>query len=306
MNIKVTNMRANNESIYPALEIDLELTYKNQFDLPILVTGFLKVDDKIISDFVEYSEREDTINFLVRRLTPIGYNELEDFRTFFKLIILLNEKSINFIERIREKHHEKSAVFYFDFQIKCFQTRHDETSNELSLKIIKVSDSYIIKQSDWVNKYSEKLGIGKFILAELYIPNEKKIDSFWIELYARLQLNLKEMEIAIRNGDWQKVMWFSRQYFENINLNTNKTYNKEFDERLGQLFLNDNHNEDGINHFRQGIKEFFHFASKYIHDKDQKGNLNDKPIPKQEDAYFVYSLGLGLLSIIGRKLRVEE
>ena len=81
-----------------------------------------------------------------------------------------------------------------------------------------------------------------------------------------------------------------------------KDGNKKFEEELTKLFTEEQHSQEGIQNLIDGIWKFFEYNSKFIHDRDKKGNLNSIPIATKEDAYFIYALGVGLLNVIGKKL----
>lgn len=77
---------------------------------------------------------------------------------------------------------------------------------------------------------------------------------------------------------------------------------KQFKQELTKLLKDDQHGEEGIKNLYNSIWQLFEFFSKYIHAKDKQGNLSTLPMPLKEDAYLGYSLAMGFLNFIGRKL----
>lgn len=53
----------------------------------------------------------------------------------------------------------------------------------------------------------------------------------------------------------------------------------------------------------KAIKSLFDFTSKYAHVTDRTGNIKPYPNAKKEDAYFVYTLSIGLLNMINSKIQ---
>lgn len=313
MNIKILNIVVDEQFVLPTLKISVEIEYNHSLELPISISGHLIVGGKIISQLIETSVNSDATIGL-KLLTQGRKNGLKGtansnytHRTY--LTAVLNEITINHVENFREKQTSKSVQFHFNFIWKYLTSPIDfhnlegfDSSDFISLRVEKPYADYEIKHSDWVNSFAPKLGLGNFLLVELRIPDEVKISSSWNQLYSALAFNVKEMEKCIREGDWPKTMLFGRKYFENLKIGDNKPAHKDFKDMLDALLKNDQHSEEGIKNLYMGIWQFFEFISKFIHDKDKNGNLITRPIPTKEDAYFAYSLGLGLLNLIGKKL----
>lgn len=111
------------------------------------------------------------------------------------------------------------------------------------------------------------------------------------------------MESCLRSGDWQKVMFIGRKYFENIKVGDNKPGHNNFKNKLSAAFVEFGHSAEGIKELLDAIWHFFNFVSKYVHDKDRLGNLTTLPTPTRADAFFAYALAIGLLNMIGEKIR---
>jgi hypothetical protein len=56
--------------------------------------------------------------------------------------------------------------------------------------------------------------------------------------------------------------------------------------------------QEGIENLIQGIANFFNYYSKIVHDKDRLGNFNPIVVARKEDAYFAYSMAVGLINLL--------
>jgi hypothetical protein len=124
----------------------------------------------------------------------------------------------------------------------------------------------------------------------------------WIQLYDRLFVRAKDMEDALRQGDWTKTMFHARQFYELIKIGDGKPNHKWFEENLKQLFIDAQHSEEGVKHLLNSIYHLFEFTSKYIHDKNHSQELNPIPNSTKEDAYFAFTISISLLNVIGKKI----
>lgn len=176
------------------------------------------------------------------------------------------------------------------------------TRTVMRFRIERIKTSNTIPQGDWIKRFSPYLGIGKFMLIELKIPDDLLVDEFWQKLYNRVVQNLQEMEKGLKNGDWQNVLTISRKFYENIKFGDKKPRHAKFREQFDVIMKNQGHTDEGIQNLYDAIKNLFSFTSKYVHDKDTAGNLNPIVICTKEDAYLVYSLSIGLLNLIGKKI----
>lgn len=310
MEIKLQNISIDQQALNPTLTIGLHLEFGYTLEAPISISGrLLSADSKVLSLLNEYQINTDS-NFGLRPLTKVErdriWREKSNHSYYAQLTATLPLNSIEHIELVREKDHEKSVRFNMDFVVKYLDmpaTPQEPTTDFLKLNIKRAYLNTVIKQSDWVKNYSPLLGIGNFMLLELTIPDSQKVGAEWKELYDRLTLRVTEMNEAIRVGDWQKVIDRGRQFNDNLKLNKGKADgHQKFREEMKKLFEKERHSSDGIQKFFDGIRNFFDYNSKFIHDKDQEGNLNPILIPTREDAYFIYALSIGLLNLIGKKL----
>lgn len=317
LEIKIEDVTIDAVALTPALTVSLRIDYMGDVELPISITGKLVVGGKVCAYINEYSipgERHFNLRFIATKekdeLFRQGNRHIQNYYAI--LTAPLSPKAIDHFESVRERVGDKSMHFQFDFVVKHLQspfTPEDLKTmtaySQLSfMELISknYTQQFVIKQSDWVNKFSPGLGIGNFVLLEFQIPNKHEVAKEWKELYDRLYTRTQEMEQAIRQGDWQKTMFAARQFYENIKIGDKKPNHKWFADNLSQLFKNDQHSEEGFNNFLNGIYQFFDFTSKYIHDKDKQSNVVPIPVTTKEDAYFAYTLCVGLLNIVGKKI----
>lgn len=309
MEIKLQNITIDQQAISPTLTIGLYLEFGYSLETPISISGrLLSADSKVLSLLNEYQLNTDS-NFGLKQFSKAErdriWREKSNHSYYAQLTATLPSNAIEHIELIREKDHEKSVRFNMDFVVKFLDmpaTPQEITIDFLRVNIKRAYTNAVIKQSDWVKNYSPLLGIGNFLLLELIIPDKHKVSKEWKELYDRASLRLTEMNEAIRLGDWQKTMDRGRQFYDSLKIGDKKDGHQKFEQELRKLFEADQHSPEGIQNFLDGIWKFFDYNSKFVHDKDRKGNLNPIPITTKEDAYFIYAMGVGLLNIIGKKI----
>lgn len=309
MAIKISNITIDTQSISPTLTVEVEVEYDYSINIPISISGrLLSADNKVLSQLNE-SQINSEYDYDLRILNKTERDKIKEGskRNYYaQLTAVLTPKAIEHIEIQREKNTEKSVKFSVGFVVKYLVITAEQQNliveNLLKLQIKKSYSEFTIKQSDWIRNYSSHLGIGNFLLLELQVPDDKKVSIFWKKLYEKLCQNVKDMEISIRSGDWEKTMFIARKFFENVKIGDNKSEHKKFKEEFGKLMEHENHGKEGIENLYDAIWKFFEFVSKYVHDKDKTGNINPSPISKKEDAYFAYVLAIGLLNLIGGKI----
>jgi len=309
MDIKIRSIEIDTQTIAPTLTIRVEITYYSRLEIPVSISGKINAaSGKTIAYTNEFyariSEKQMDIYPMSEKEKDTIFSGGNKFHNEYNatLSATLSHAAIDHIELYREKDHEKAVRFNFEFLLKKLEFISDPTERStIRMQTSGGFEHFVINQSDWVKKYSPLLGIGNFLLLELQIPDKHTVSADWTALYDRLALRLKEMEEAIRQGDWQKTMDRSRQFYEALKISDGKDGHKKFDEELRKLFLKDQHSDEGIQNFLDSIWNFFEYNSKFVHDNDKKGNLKPIPVTTKEDAYFAYALGVGLLNIIGKK-----
>lgn len=309
MDIKNISIATDSQTLTPSLQISLALEYNPGKEIPVSVTGrLLSSENKIISNLTDNYFASDSKAFEMLQLTPIKTLPKQPL-WYFHLTAPLSHIAIEHIENLRGTNEDRSVTFNFDLVVKYFKlpeqgpvlaTSSAKTIMRFQIERIKTSNT--IPQGDWIKRFSPYFGIGKFMLLELKIPEGILVDEFWQKLYDRVVQNLQEMEKGLKNGDWQNVMTISRKFYENIKFGDKKPSHTKFREQFDIIMKNQGHTDEGIQNLYDAIKNLFSFTSKYVHDKDKDGNLNPLVISTKEDAYLVYSLSVGLLSLIGKKI----
>ena len=310
MRVNNPKIKVDDLSINPTLICSIDLEFDYSLEIPISVTGKLIGSNNrvlaLISEHQINSDYDYGLRLLSKDEKEQSRKENRLHRRFVQLSAQLTQIAIESIENQRDKTSDKSINFSLDLVIKSMSLTKDISDNRfedfIKIKIAREYSNVSIEQSEWINKFSEKLGIGKFMLVELKVPNSE-VPDFWNKLFELLRKNVTDMELSIRSGDWQKTMLFARKFFENIKIGDKKKGHKEFREELNKKMTELQHSEKGIQNLYDGIWQFFEFTSKFIHDKDTDGNNYEVlPIPSKEDAYFVYALSVGLLGLLGKNL----
>ncbi len=306
MNIKVSKIEYDNFSINHTLNIMGTIEFGHKFEAPICLSGKLKTNDgKIISLLDEFHLKKENnikVYFVSDEEKAKHYNENKRGTYEFQLKTELSQKAIDYIEDQRLKDPDKSVKFAIDFITKFIEIKGvDYKLNNIEINYKMGSCEFKIEQNDWINNFSPKLGLGKFIILELNIPNNN-VPEYWKQLYESLFYKTVEMENCIKIGDWQKTMFLSRQFFEDIKFGDNKPGHRTFKDEFTILMSDENHTEEGIQNLYDSIYKLFGFASKYVHTKDREGNIMNLPNSCKEDAYLVYCISMGLLNLIGSKL----
>ncbi len=309
MRVSIRRIYVDQQAVNPSLIIDVDLEFYREIEVPISLSGKLKTSSgKTLSLIAEHHIDNDKSHFL--KILPEAYKQNrrneKEYRTHCSLTTQLTKKAIDVIELEREKYQEKAVYFSCEFIVKTLRlvAEPDSISNKdfMEIKISQERQTFLIPQSDWINRFSKSLGIGNFLLLELTIPENKKVSEFWSKLYDTLTENCETMNSCIRSGDWEKTLWLARRFFEDARIGNPKPGNKQFKEEFDKLLREDHHSTEGIKNLYDAIWNFFKFLSKYIHEKDEQGNFIPKPNVTREDAYLAYTLAIGLLNLIGKKI----
>lgn len=309
MEIKAISFSVDQNSAIPALTFFFEIQYVNQEEAPLSISGRMQTDDlKVVSFLSENFVVQGTsfdLNAKEVSLTTSNRN-IPIFKHGFHLTAPLSKESISHIESVRNKDTDKSVNLNFDLVLKYFTTKsrvYPIPSNTfLTLKVNRVKSNLRIDQANWLKTCAPYFEIGNFLLLELQIPDKVLVDEFWSDLYQALIRNVKEMEGYLRNGDWENVMRTARRFFENIKIGDPKPGHREFKEEFQNLMIADGHSIKGVDNLLTAIWNLFDFTSKYVHEKDEQGNLKPIIVTAKEDAYFAFSISVGLLNLLGRKI----
>jgi hypothetical protein len=313
MDINIQSISVCNSTLLPSLEVVIDINQYNYVESLLSISGVLKsADNKIIAQLTELCPNSSYSDELRRFSQQLYKRRVEEStkKNIRKIIYTsLQPNVIDYIEKLREKEKKKSVKFTVDVFVSSILASKNYgndiyTDDVLLFEIIhqSITKFFEINQSEWIHDFVEKLGIGKFILLEYPLPSNEIVSPLWLELQKRLFANLQEMESAINSGDWTKSMLCARKFFENIKIGDSKKGNLAFKEEFINLMKQDNHGDEGVNELFSAIWKLFEFFSKYVHDKDRDGNLMLEPKARKEDAYFAYSVGIGLLNLLSKKI----
>ena len=309
MDIKNISIATDSQTLTPSLQISLALEYNPGKEIPVSVSGrLLSSENKVRSNLTDNYFAGDSKAFEMLQLPQLK-TPTKQHLWYFHLTAPLSHIAIEHLESLRGANEERTVTFNFDLVVKYFKLPEQgpvlgasSAKTVMRFHIERIKTENTIPQRDWVKRFSPYLGIGNFMLIELKIPDGLIVDEFWQKLYDRVVQNLQEMEKGLKNGDWQNVMTISRKFYENIKFGDKKPSHAKFREQFDVIMKNQGHTDEGIQNLYDAIKNLFSFTSKYVHDKDTAGNLNPIVICAKEDAYLVYSLSVGLLSLIGKKI----
>lgn len=305
MNISSVKIKVEQLSINPMLNIWVNLEFEYSKEIPLSLSGKLCHNSgHILSVLQEYQlNTESKYGLTFKNLLKEESSERSMDRHSVQLSAVLTPLALESIEREREKHTEKKVEFYIEFTFKTIILPRELTGidniDSFGLNIEKKAERISIEQSDWVNNYSPKLGIGNFLLLELNLTDYKNVSDFWKELIEPLKNSVLEMEKCIRMGEWKKTIECARPFFEGLNFKRDTS----FKEALIKILKKEQHNEEGIRDLQNAIQSLFNYTSKYVHFMDREGSIKPYPNTKKEDAYLVYTLSIGLLNLIGSKIQ---
>lgn len=305
MILEINSIEADSSALEPTLSVHICITYYNWCEVPTYISGKLNSPaGKTIAYLNEFHARNRDFSGLKALFPNQKSNELTRQKSTYRanLTLPLSHKAIEHIEECREKDGEKAVHFNFKFILKYIEVDSEPGDNFcLMHKTIEDNGYYKIPQSEWVRKFSPALGIGNFLLLELEIPQDFVVEKFWNDMYKRLSLKLVEIQDTLKNGDWQRSMEKGRQFYEILKIGDGKKANQKFEQELKKLFKRDQHNDEGYQNFIDSHWKLFEYCSKFVHENDKNGEHKPIPIAYKEDAYLVYTLGVGLLNVIGRK-----
>ncbi|MBI1228119.1 MAG: hypothetical protein GC192_22995 [Bacteroidetes bacterium] len=318
INVKLPEV--NTHAVEPELVFNCTVSYEQPLEAILSFYGCLRAGDgKLLSD----------LNFQVQRLDcplsvhyNIGQKQPTREETIrFQAKAKLSHRAISHVESVRQAHYHKNAVLSISLSLVTATQKFDRRlfstqGREGEPEFLKVSDefyetSFEIPQSDWLHKYAEQLGVGKFLLVELPPANLSFVQERFLKsgfpavkkdlykIYERLTENLNMMESEVRKGNWDLVVRYSREFFELLKLGKNNPLEKD----LRDMFRLRNGSDIGFDELMRGLIALFDYASKFIHEKPQGlASLQVKPKARSEDAYLVYSLCLNTWNLIAEKI----
>jgi hypothetical protein len=164
----------------------------------------------------------------------------------------------------------------------------------LKLKTDNFNEDFKISASDWINNYTPKLGLGKYIILEIPEPD------IWEEEKFKELISIKnKVKSHLDQGNWNDAISNSRMIFELLGKEEGL---KEF---LKNSFTDQCFPDEAINDFFAGISGLFDFTSKFAHVTDRSKSFQPCPIAYKEDAYIAYSIISNLLNMISKKIQIQ-
>jgi len=153
-----------------------------------------------------------------------------------------------------------------------------------------------IPAQDWIHDFAPFLGIGKYLVVELPIPESIKISDELANRIEEASKSLDKMREDILACEWNRVIEDSRPIFELF-----RKYGKNL---VKEILTREGYTEEAIKNLLDSIDNLFHYSSKFHHRTDESGK---KIIPEikasKEDAYLIYTTAMGLVNLLTRKVK---
>lgn len=320
MKIIINEISTESISIGKDLVFKCTLEFSENYQIPLGISGFLiSSDNKIVSNINEY-----TNNTLSNPLALMPTNQAEqirkktqNFRTVIpvELVSSLNKGAINHLEQLRLENNQRDVELRLKLKLKFLGTSFDTNSfSQTITQLINYNESILhteitIPQSEWLRKFSSYLEIGSFFIVEINKSKMIKLFESFKELgdrdlgtfIASIEKAIDKVETIeshIKKGEWEISMRYAREFFELLRFKkTDDLY-----ERLKNKFVDRNGTDVGFQDLYEATQGLFEYSSKFIHEKDKKGNIHVKPTAKMEDAYFIFSLCVNTLYLIISKI----
>lgn len=330
MEILVTdcNVTVDKKKLHPTLSVMLFVRYERQIEMPIFTGGRMMTEDGIV---VGYAQDDHAVGYGAF-ISALDGNETAILERSanryaeqkFILNVPLDAKAIDHIEKIRERNKGKNVVLNFVFGFNVFQIEHNFKEKMKGMMAVKIRTGephleavpvlkmncmllnleHSISQSQWIQNFCEGLGIGKFLLLEMRIPQVNNLHTDWKELIERACDRLEKIEVLIQKGEWYEAIEKSRKIAELFLHKEKKSVQESVNkEKLRQLFVDANLTDKAFENFCNIIFHLFEYVSKFQHEKDHDGSYLLTPTPNREDAYFVYGLCVNLVNLISNKIK---
>lgn len=315
------------ESIIPAIQLEI-IEELDDDTILLKVEGFVLTEDqKYITNIVE-STFDSAGHSYISKTNEVdkGIGKTKSKR---KIMFTLDKKALDHLEEQRQKSKNKDVVLELLLNLaylkhsaklgKFFEFSHeganiiastpqvntgnnnlrilvnDDLTNTLLLyHTVSVGKKLTIKASDWVNDYQEALGIGKFLLVEVPVPELKALrnvtlspehEDFMNRLNKAYQ-TIEEMEAKLRDGEWGTVV-------SKLRVNVTKFIKKMIGETTSL-------EEDKAGDLTVAIEKLRSYASELHHVVGSQG-VKEVYTGGKEDAYMAYMLAASLTNLLARK-----
>ena len=269
-------------------------------------------------------EQEKTINLdLFAELSQEHLDYLEDIRSKHRKgnVVLDLEITVRYFlsktiisgifthdeQPINLELYGKVLPIYYKYRHEFGRGREDVwlLSGEGGLTFLEVTTNQFNKQveipsSDWVHDYCPNLGIGRFVVIDIPLPEEISSKTDIQKKIKRAVKSANNASKNIRAGEWNQVIEDCRGVWE--------LFKEQNDDELKELLRKDKYTEEAIEAFLKAKQNLFTFTSKFMHtfDKQKKKILPEIKACK-EDAYFIYTTAMTLLNLLAKKsLRLNQ
>lgn len=201
----------------------------------------------------------------------------------------------------KSQHSEKSLIIKEDdpSYSKTNYVLFESNEGIITDNIEVVESPILISSSDWVNKFSEPLDLGKIVLVEIPLPllNIEKTnltDDFCEKLLTAIH-SFTEMEKNFKLGEWNEVIKNSRPIYELL---------KDKD-RIIELLTKSGYTDDMSDSLYESISRLFDYSSKYIHKIDQSSEkkIRQPYAAEKEDAYLIYTNAATMINLLTSKFK---
>ena len=301
MKIELMNIEINNECFNPTLRITIRWEYTPGVEALTNVFGNLIYDGKIIGklDLVNFNSGGFTIDAQYYMKNTTGSNTVDLF-----LECVLNRKVIRYINDTRKNAKNGDVLLRADISLLYLDSRTFIVNLKKELKLSAQADinllstlngnSYLevrhirvtiqptIKASDWINDYTQKLGLGEFQIVEipkLNLGNDAKIFDKSLEALEMSKKHLYDLKM----GSAMTALRNSLRLFNETLINlgyTQKKANGDEEVDYGQIF-NENKN----------VKNLTQTLQKNLYGASSRGNdLSSPHIGEQVEGYEIESM----------------
>jgi len=149
-----------------------------------------------------------------------------------------------------------------------------------------------IYASNWIHDFAPHLGLGRFVLAELPVPDVLTLKGTHARRLSKAFEALEQMEEKIKEGEWSEVIEKSRPVAELLRDDTT----------VKSILLKHGYHEDAANSLLTTIRGLFDYGSKFIHKVAKDGTTIPPELKaEKEDAYLTYSVSTALVNLLTRK-----
>jgi hypothetical protein len=334
MTIKFKSVEPNLTSIEPELIFSFELSDIKPDVMPIHFFGqLLSEDKKKLGNFYDSSNH---LNLWLNATGGANKDTKQNTPITVQLSCPLSAKAINHINdyRLEKKEITKDVVFFALISIQliesniCLSNLRVEDGADTGHVVYKYESEFTSRKTnmwflsgnsgsnillekkhpletveikidlmEWINKFTEYLNIGRFIVYEFPMPDEIIFSEKLKERYEKAQTALRDMKRQLDYGEWKAAIIMSRPIVELFD---------KFED-FKKFLIDKGYSEDAYTELSKSIHSTYDLLSKFYHGL-KKGNkdVNDEIIAYKEDAYFLYSHSISLLYLISQKLKRKQ